>query len=61
MEIAPDIKAADLQRIGVSKPWSHQLLAGGKTPSLSLALRIEKSFGIPASAWPLAPKSDRAA
>lgn len=47
------IKAADLQRIGVSKPYAHQLLAGGKTPSLTLALRIEKELGVPPQVWPL--------
>ena len=51
------IKAADLQRIGVSKPYAHQLLAGGKTPSLSLALRIEKELGIPPQIWPLPKKA----
>jgi len=47
------IKAADLQRIGVSKPYAHQLLAGGKTPSLPLALKIEKELGVPPQVWPL--------
>lgn len=52
MEALP-IKAADLQRIGVSKPYAHQLLAGGKTPSLPLALKIEKELGVPPQVWPL--------
>jgi transcriptional regulator with XRE-family HTH domain len=56
MKVAPNIKAADLQRLGVSKPYSHQLLAGGKTPSLALAQRLERELGIPTSAWPLPPK-----
>ena len=56
MKFAPNIKAADLQRLGVSKPYSHQLLAGGKTPSLALAQRLERELGIPTSAWPLPPK-----
>jgi len=45
------LKAADLQQMGVSKPYAHQLLAGGRTPSLKLALLIEAQFGIPPRAW----------
>ena len=56
MKVAPNIKAADLQRLGVSKPYSHQLLAGGKTPSLALAQKLERELGIPTSAWPLPQK-----
>ena len=51
-----DIKAADLQRLGVSKPYSHQLLAGGKSPSLALALRLERELGIPVNVWPIPSK-----
>lgn len=46
MKARKQIKAADLQRIGVSKPYSHQLLAGGKTPSLALAQKLERELGI---------------
>lgn len=56
MKAQLDIKAADLQRLGVSKPYSHQLLAGGKSPSLALALKLERELGIPVSVWPLPPK-----
>ncbi len=56
MVVAPDVKAADLQRLGLSKPYSHQLLAGGKSPSLALAIRLEREIGIPVTAWPLAAK-----
>lgn len=56
MTARPNIKAADLQRLGVSKPYSHQLLAGGKTPSLPLAQKLERELGIPTSAWPLPAK-----
>ena len=56
MKVAPHIKAADLQRLGVSKPYSHQLLAGGKTPSLARAQKLERELGIPTSVWPLPPK-----
>lgn len=53
MQTAPDIKAADLQRLGLSKPYSHQLLAGGKSPSLALAIRLQRELGIPVTVWPL--------
>jgi len=56
MKASLDVKAADLQRLGVSKPYSHQLLAGGKMPSLSLALRLQKELGIPVEVWPLPQK-----
>ncbi len=56
MKVAQNIKAADLQRLGVSKPYSHQLLAGGKTPSLALAQKLERELGISTSVWPLPPK-----
>ena len=56
MEAASDIKAADLQRLGVSKPYSHQLLAGGKSPSLALAIKLERELGIPVTAWPMPTK-----
>lgn len=56
MHTAPDIKAADLQRLGLSKPYSHQLLAGGKSPSLALAIRLQSELGIPVTAWPLPAK-----
>lgn len=60
MQKRPAIKATDLQRIGVSKPWAHQLLAGGKKPSLELAVKLQSEFGIPVTAWPL-PALDKAA
>lgn len=47
------LKAADLQRIGVSKPYAHQLVGGIRSPSLRLALKIQAEFGIPVGAWPL--------
>lgn len=45
------LKASDLQRIGVSKPYAHQLVARDRTPSLELAVRIEQELGIPPKAW----------
>lgn len=47
------IKAADLQKIGVSKPYAYQLIAGSRSPSLRLALQIEAALGVPPTAWPL--------
>lgn len=39
------LKAADLQRIGVSKPYAHQIARGHK-PSISMALRIMHGTGV---------------
>lgn len=60
MDTVPHVKAADLQRIGLSKPYSHQLLAGGKSPSLATAIKLERELGIPVTVWPL-PVKERAA
>ena len=57
MTDASNIKAADLQRIGISKPYAHQLVRGDRSPSLKLALRIEAALGISPSAWPM-PAND---
>jgi transcriptional regulator with XRE-family HTH domain len=52
------IKAADLvARVGISRVYAHQLLAGGKTPSLEKAVAIEREVGIPVTAWPLPKKA----
>lgn len=58
MQSIDDIKASDLQKLGMSKVYAHQLLAGGKSPSLALALKIEEKLGISPRVWPL-PKKDR--
>lgn len=42
---APTIKAADLQRIGVSKPYAHQIVRG-EGPSVPMALRIFRELGV---------------
>lgn len=47
------LKAADLQRIGVSKPYAHQLVSGLRSPSLRLALRIEAELGVSPTVWPM--------
>lgn len=48
------IKAADLQKLGISKPYAHQLVSGVRTPSLKMALLIQSELGVPPSAWPMA-------
>ena len=46
------IKAADLHtRVNISLIYAYQLLSGIRTPSLETAVRIEREFGIPPSAW----------
>lgn len=49
------IKAADLQRIGVSKPYAHQI-ARGHSPSVAMALRILRGTGV--KLGPIAGLSD---
>lgn len=41
------------RRIGVSKSYMSELLSGGKTPSLSLALKIADATrgSVPVEAW----------
>lgn len=51
------IKAADLQGIGVSKPYAHQLVSGRRSPSLKLALKIQERLGVPVKSWPMARKA----
>lgn len=40
-------------RFGISRPYLHQLEAGQKTPSLDLAVRIERETdgAVPAASW----------
>jgi transcriptional regulator with XRE-family HTH domain len=49
--------AADL---GISEGQVSSLIAGRRTPSLSLAVVIEKRTGIPASSWVVAPAQEGA-
>lgn len=48
-------KAADLQRLGVSKPYAHQI-ARGHSPSVQMALRIFNGLGV--KLGPIAGLSD---
>lgn len=54
------LKAADLRQLGVSKPYAHQLVSRGRQPSLELAVRIERAFGIPPREWVEAANDDTA-
>lgn len=45
------LKASDLRQIGVSKPYAHQLVSRDRAPSLELAVRIERAFGIAPREW----------
>ncbi|ATC34633.1 helix-turn-helix transcriptional regulator [Caulobacter sp. SL161] len=40
-----------LRSLGISKGYVSQLVSGARTPSLELAVRIERELGIPPSAW----------
>lgn len=55
MDNVTPIKAADLQRIGVSKPYAHQIARGHK-PSVAMAFRILRGTGV--ALGPLAGLSD---
>lgn len=39
------LKAADLQALGISKPYAHQIVRGDK-PSVKMALRILRGTGV---------------
>jgi plasmid maintenance system antidote protein VapI len=61
----PPVSISDLQatelvaRLKLSRTYAFELIKRQKTPSLAVALRIEREFGVPASAW--LPNSDAAA
>lgn len=44
------------EKVGVKGGHAYDLANGRRTPSLALALRIEKALGIPPSAWPMPSK-----
>ena len=46
--------------VKVSVSHASEVLSGRKSPSLALAVQIERAFGIPPSAW-LEPRTERAA
>lgn len=43
----------ELMDLGVSQPYSSELAAGKKLPSLKLAQKVEDALGYPAGAWRL--------
>jgi plasmid maintenance system antidote protein VapI len=55
MENTPSIselKTAELaRRLGINRTYAWELKTRVKSPSLELAVRIEREFGIPVAAW----------
>lgn len=39
------------ERLNLSKGYASDLASGKRTPSLPLAVRIEREFGIPVAHW----------
>jgi DNA-binding transcriptional regulator YdaS (Cro superfamily) len=56
-------RSAWADRLGVSRSYLSDLLNGNKTPSLELAVQIERATGgaVPASSWIPTAKPDRPA
>jgi transcriptional regulator with XRE-family HTH domain len=38
-------------KLGLSKSYASELTSGQRRPSLDLAFRIEREFGVPVSHW----------
>ena len=56
-----DIRPAELVAVvDISPSYASLLLAGKRQPSLGVAVKIERAFGIAPSAW-LEPRTERAA
>jgi len=55
MENTPDIaklKTADMaRRLGINRTYAWELKTRVKSPSLELAVKIEREYGIPVAAW----------
>lgn len=48
----PAITAQALrERLNISKGYASDLASGKRTPSLPLAVRIEREFGVPVAHW----------
>lgn len=46
------LQASELvSKLGLSRSYAFELLKRQKTPSLDVAVRIEREFGVPAAAW----------
>lgn len=48
---SPNPTLVALSGIGISIPYAYQLISGVRSPSLKLALKIEREIGIPVSYW----------
>lgn len=47
-----ELQAADLQdKLGLSRSYAFELVKRQRKPSLEVAVKIERQFGVPASAW----------
>lgn len=47
-----DLKAGEVaKRLGLSRSYTHELIKGTKTPSLEVAAKIEREFGVPVAEW----------
>lgn len=47
-----DLKAVEVaKRLNLSRSYTHELIKGSKTPSLEVAAKIEREFGVPVAAW----------
>lgn len=47
-----ELQAGELvAKLGLSRSYASELLNRQKTPSLDVAVKIEREFGVPASAW----------
>jgi len=47
-----DLKAGEVaKRLGLSRSYVHELIKGNKTPSLEVAVKIEREFGVPLAQW----------
>lgn len=47
-----DLKAVEVaRRLNLSRSYTHELIKGSKTPSLEVAAKIEREFGVPVADW----------
>lgn len=47
-----DLRPTELvAKLGMSRSYASELVKRKKTPSLEMAARIEREFGVPLSAW----------
>lgn len=47
-----DLKPSDLvAKLGLSRSYAYELVNRVKVPSLDIAVRIERAFGVPVASW----------